>query len=393
MATPSHISAILARIGRDERLSESDQQSLQEWLSTIEFESELLDYYHFLGRSDEVDKALAIFDKQLQTTAIRAIPARAVHRVHFLKTAWFRYAAAIIILFGVTTYFWINNRPAKPLITQMQPVSTVKDIQPGGNRAVLTLSDGRKIELDSMQARTYIKDGDAGIASDQGRLTYKGGTVAASNTMTTPKGGRYQLTLADGSKVWLNAASSITYPTAFTGSTRKVSVTGEAYFEISADARRPFIVSNDSMEVIVFGTHFNVNSYQDNGDIKVTLLEGSVKVKKGNAASVLKPGQQAKVDQQVEVVNNVNIAEVMAWKNGVFNFNRLPLKDAMNEIARWYDVDVVYQGDLASFKFYGKMGRDLTLKQVLSGLSGLSVQFNLTNEKTIVISPNAKIKR
>ncbi|MBO9571981.1 MAG: FecR domain-containing protein, partial [Chitinophagaceae bacterium] len=267
------------------------------------------------------------------------IPSLAEGR-HFLKTAWFRYAAAVLIIFGIGAYLW-NNYKHAPASTAGASAKAVKnDIAPGSNRAVLTLSDGRKVEL-TPETKNIEETGTA-IENNNGRVTYSQGERMVMNTMSTPRGGQYQLTLSDGTRVWLNAASSITYPTSFTEKTREVSITGEAYFEVSTNKSKPFIVSvvskpspfekggsreinrdTDSRgiyQITVLGTSFNVNSYPDETP-KTSLIDGSIKINN----SILKPGQAYTNGK----ITTTNITQDLAWKNGEFNFQDLNLEQAM----------------------------------------------------------------
>ncbi len=200
--------------------------------------------------------------------------------------------------------------------------------------------------------------------------------MVAMNTMTTPKGGQYRVTLGDGTKVWLNAASSITYPTAFTGKKREVSITGEAYFEVSKNKEKPFIVKTSSDEITVLGTSFNINAYADEQSIKTSLLLGTVKI--GN--SFLKPGEGYQDGKIVQT----NVQQDIAWKNGKFNFKNLSLEQVMRQIARWYDVEPVYSNGIPEVKLGGGMDRSLTLVQVLEGLKSLNVNCRLEGRKLII---------
>ncbi len=193
--------------------------------------------------------------------------------------------------------------------------------------------------------------------------------------------------LADGSKVWLNAGSSLLYPVSFISDERKVSVTGEAYFEVAHNVSRPFIVNHGSMEVRVLGTHFNVNAFEDDdSNIKVTLLEGSVKIDNGNAANFLKPGQQALVSKEIKLVNDVNLDLVMAWKNGYFQFDRASLQNVLNQVSRWYDVDVVYEGKNQPRQFVGEIQRDLNLSEMLKLLKINKVNFKIEGKNLSILA-------
>ncbi len=299
-----------------------------------------------------------------------------VSRIHFLKTTWFRYAAAIIvILTGLFIYYNFSRTSGSGnKMSRIAPPSVPADIPPGYNRAVLTLSDGQKIALDSNASET-INDGRLAIANTNGRLNYTGADVVAMNTMTTPRGGQYQLTLSDGTKVWLNAMSSITYPTAFRESKREVTITGEAYFEVTKNKSKPFIVRTLHESINVLGTSFNVNAYADEAE-KTTLVEGSIKIE----GKIVQPGQAFSGGQIIAT----NIDQDIAWKNGAFNFNGADLPQAMRILSRWYDIHVKYEGPVKPRKFRGELPRNLPLSEVLKILKDMDVQFALEGKNLIV---------
>src|SRR6185312_10938857 len=267
---------------------------------------------------------------------------------------WFKVAAAAcIILFFSSFAYWLFHDPAnnKRIASTIIPTTKYEPIKPGGSHAVLTMADGSKIVLDSAQNGNIVS-GNGQIKKQGALLVYDGskplkeGSVVSYNTLSTPRGGQYQLVLPDGSKVWLNASSSIHFPTAFVGNQRNVELTGEAYFEIAKNKEKPFHVNVNGMQVEVLGTHFNVNAYGDEGAIKTSLLEGSVKIKKGNMSGLLKPGQQGvlKKNSNDLEIKSADMDEVIAWKNGLFQFDGADIKTIMREIGRWYDVEIEYKG-------------------------------------------------
>jgi ferric-dicitrate binding protein FerR (iron transport regulator) len=223
-----------------------------------------------------------------------------------------------------------------------------------------------------------------------GQLIYKAknSSGVAYNTMTTPKGRQFSLVLPDGTKAWLNAASSLRYPTAFVGRERKVEVTGEVYFEVAKNKQMPFKVKvNENMEVEVLGTHFNINSYSNEASINTTLLEGSVQISNQSQKQILKPGQQARVnnDQKINIVSDVNLKKVMAWKNGVFDFDDASLQEVMHQLERWYDIEVVYERGVPDIEFVGTLSRDLSLEDVLKGLKLSEVNFRIEGRKLVIM--------
>jgi transmembrane sensor len=339
----------------------------------------------------------AMEQKLAQSIAIKRLLPR-----KWLMTA----AAALVLVTAGSLYLLLQKKQVEPVTV---PVAKALDIAPGSNGAVLTLSDGRRIILDSMGNGQVIEDKGARINIEKGSLSYETthtpGTVY--NTISTPVARQFKLVLPDQSVVWLNAGSSIKYPTAFTGNTREVEMTGEAYFEVTKDAAKPFRVKvNKQLDVEVLGTHFNVNAYEDEEAIKTTLLEGKVKVRQWSmvngqsasagasadqpAAVVLKPGEQAALagaHSPLTIDHSPNVNQVIAWKNGIFNFDGLETKEVMRQLARWYDVQVVYEPGVTSHKFYGDIGRNLSLAQVLEGLKLSGVNCRIEEGKKLIVLP------
>jgi len=322
----------------------------------------------------------------------------APRRIPVYKKYGWAAAAAVLILLAGGVYVW--RMPAKqPAVAVTQPES---DVAPGGNKAMLILAGGKRIVLDSAANGSIARQGNVNIIKlSNGQLVYNLNGNAGEigmNTMATPVGGQYQLTLPDGTKVWLNAASSITYPTAFAGKERKVSIIGEAYFEVANDKARPFTVNvNNESEINVLGTHFNVNAYADETAARTTLLEGSVQISShagGRAEQVvIKPGQQAvaqhpgsNAPRQISVVNEPDVEQAIAWKNGRFNFNGADLHTVMRQLTRWYGINVKYEGNVSDEVFQGELTRDLNLSQVLRILGKMEIKFRIEG-KTLVVMP------
>jgi ferric-dicitrate binding protein FerR (iron transport regulator) len=296
-------------------------------------------------------------------------------------------AAAIFILFVTGSYFlFFNNKSKQEEIVNTEPAKDVK--APETNRAMITLADGQTVFLDSaMNGQLAVQGNIKLVKLGNGQIAYQtaSGEIIKElqyNTLNNPRGSKViDMQLSDGSHVWLNAGSSVTFPIAFVGNERKVSVTGEAYFEISHDKTKPFIVSaNNKADVTVLGTHFNVNAYDDEATLKVTLLEGSISVNN----TIIKPGQQAQVSSDIKVVNNVDLAEVMAWKNGNFKFTRTDLKVIMREIGRWYDVEVSYEGNIPVQLYNVGVPRTANVSEVLRGLEFTGAHFSVEGKKIIV---------
>ena len=342
------------------------------------------------------EEATPAFLEAMEQKLAQSIPVK-----RLLPRKWLMTAAAALVLFTAGSLYLLlqKNAGEKPVTV---PVAKALDIAPGSNGAVLTLSDGRHIVLDSMGNGQVLEDKGARINIEKGSLSYEAthtpGTVY--NTISTPVARQFKLVLPDQSVVWLNAGSSIKYPTAFTGKTREVEMTGEAYFEVAKDAKKPFLVTIPGGTVEVLGTHFNVNAYDDEEAVKTTLLEGSVKVRSaiGNRQSakanefsaILKPGEQAELSRThspLTIHHSPDLEQVVAWKNGIFNFDGLETKEVMRQLARWYDVQVVYEPGVTSHKFYGEIGRNLNLAQVLEGLKLSGVNCRIEEGKKLRVLP------
>lgn len=307
--------------------------------------------------------------------------------------SWMRMAAAAVMILFISgiSYLILTKENKEKIAASFVPSQKTPTILPGGNHAILTMADGTKIILDSIQ-NGKIKLRNASINKQNGLLVYdvssssKAGVSVTYNTLTTPRGGQYQVVLPDGSKIWLNASSSLHFPTAFVGKNREVELTGEAYFEVTKNKQKPFHVKASGMQVEVLGTHFDVNAYSDEDDIRTTLLEGSVKIKRGGVSGLLKPGQQGileKNDNNIKI-KNADVNQVMAWKNGLFQFDGDGIKTIMREVSRWYNVDIVYSGKVPVRSFEGKISRDAQLSDVLKILELSNVKFNVMGRKIIV---------
>ena len=296
--------------------------------------------------------------------------------------------AASFIGILVLGYFLLSPPSKEPAVVVTKIDSTEQDISPGRNGGILTLSNGEEILLDEKANGTVANEGQVKVVKEDGQITYEGENESGNyyNVLRTPRGRQYHLVLADGSKVWLNASSSISYPATFSNNERVIEITGEAYLEVARDLSKPFRVKlYDGSRIEVTGTHFNVNSYPDESDVKTTLLEGGVRVSKGREILKLKPGQQAvTASNTMKMYPGVNIEEVMAWKNGFFSFQKTGLKTIMREISRWYDVDVIYEGNVPEVSFSGEIGRSLTLKQVLSILDETRIHYKIEGKKLII---------
>lgn len=303
-------------------------------------------------------------------------------------------AACFIAIFAGMTYFILEGHKQTTIVqTGSQANET---IVPGSSKAVLTLADGSMVVLDSAMNTNLSQRGKNDILKVQrGQLVYKSMPAAKQltyNKISIPRGGEFRLVLSDGTKVWLNSASSIRYPVAFAGKERRVELDGEAYFEVTHNASKPFKVAVNGTEIQVLGTHFNINAYKEEPGLRATLLEGSIKLLTSTGRSVIiKPGQQAEVDDDnhIKVNDHVDIQQVVAWQKGLFEFDNTPLTVIMGQISRWYNVDVVYEGQPGKETFGGGINKRQPLSTVLKLLEANGVQFKLEG-RTLIVNPESK---
>ncbi len=312
---------------------------------------------------------------------------------------WIAAAVILVAVSGTGLYFWKAHRSRQAALPVPAVAISHSDLQPGGNKATLLLGDGSVVNLGTVKNGLIRKVAGTLIDKQDGQLRYNVSAadpdkVAAThpapemNTIRTPRGGQYQVILPDGTKVWLNAASSLTYPTAFKGADREVQLNGEAYFEVAGNKSRPFKVMVGNMQIHVLGTHFNVMAYEDENAIRTTLLEGSVNVSIGGASHLLKPGQEARLDRSSDAFNllEVNADEAVAWKKGVFQFGGASIETVMREIVRWYDVDVEYQGR-TNEHFRGTISRDVNASEVFKMLELTGAVHFAVDKKKIIVKP------
>lgn len=310
-----------------------------------------------------------------------------------VKSKWWLYAAAAIFisLLSAGAFYFFRNETAPQIAATKTEIKSNGEIAPGGNKAILTLANGTSINLTNSPNGTLTVQGSSKVSQSNGILQYNNlnnkNSEMLYNTISTPRGGQYQLILTDGTKVWLNAASSLKYPANFIGNERQVTLTGEAYFEVAHNPGKPFIVKLPNLEVEVLGTHFNINSYEDETALQATLLEGSIKINQPSGSKLLKPGQQAQVTQsgEIKIIKKVDVESVIAWKNEKFQFVRADIHNIMRQIERWYDVDVEYQANIATH-FGGSISRNVNLSQVLNIMRQTKkVNFKVEGKKVIVM--------
>ena len=401
--TPERFDFLLQRY-KTGSLTQTEWDELREALTTGDFDERMsLDFAALLHEA----KTHPAWSKQMESelwdkvqskiqgeTAAPEIPVIPIQRRRTGRIWW--AAASVIILLGISTYVYLKPVTAKQSfpVAKVQDPNFKNDVLPGVNKAVLTLAGGKTIVLDSAATGLLAQQGSSQIQNQNGELKY---TSAASsdtannlnseiiyNTLTTNRGQQFPLTLSDGTKVWLNASSSIRYPVAFNSGERTVEITGEAYFEVIHDSKHPFHVKVNGMDVEDLGTHFNINAYPNEKNIATTLLEGSVSI---NNKQVLKPGQQAQYENagNIRIVNDADAEGAIAWKNGQFHFAKVDITSIMRQIERWYDLQIIYEGEKTTDKFTGDIPRTATLTELLSILQMARVHFKLEGNKLTVM--------
>lgn len=304
-------------------------------------------------------------------------------------------AASFVLVISVCAYLYYNMTGSTEQTVAKQEDLLQQDILPPGGTAILTLADGRKVALDGNPNAALTSQGGSAIRNESNGLIYKQGEAAKEviNTVTTPRGVMFSVTLADGTRCWLNTASSLRYPAAFTGNERRVTVTGEVYFDVAKDAKRPFIVMADNSEIRVLGTQFNVNAYSNEASVNTTLVEGKVEVgmPATNDKELLKPGQQARAkrgEAALALINNVDLDEVTGWRNDKFVFQGegATIQDIMKQLQRYYDIEVEYQGKIPDDHFVASMPRSLPISRILEVLQKTErIKFRIDNRKVIVM--------
>lgn len=322
-----------------------------------------------------------------------------LQRIRPLRNIYYKLsvAALVLVFFAAGLYFYSGQQPGIESPKKVRAAINPNDIQPGGNKAILTLADGTRIQLDESRNGMLINQGSIKVHKNSGGVieyTFNkenknsSGGVESSiyNTIETPVGGKYQLNLADGTRVWLNSASSLRFPVIFTSQNREVELKGEAYFEVSKDVGRKFSVRAGNQSVEVLGTHFNINAYADEQSIKTTLLEGEVRVIEltSRSSKLLKPGEQSIVNKNIQV-ERIDTQTEIAWKEGYFNFNSANIETVMRQLGRWYGVHAKYEGKLPEHHFSGAISTELTLLEVLEILEKSNIHFRLDGREVTVM--------
>jgi transmembrane sensor len=329
---------------------------------------------------------------------ISADPRFAGHQhAKWYQSRWLKVAAILLVSlsFGIYFNFFTVKTLNNVQVTYSAPVQALTPIVPGSSKAILTLANGQRIPLNSTTNEEISRQAGINISKNKDGQVFCYASVASTekqptiNRIETPKGGEFQIVLADGTKVWLNSASSLTFPDSFSGDKREVKLTGEGYFEVAKDRKKKFLVNANDATIEVLGTHFNISSYQDEGSILTTLLEGSVKLSKNNNHVILKPGQQASVAHTASQikVSEIDVAEVMAWKNGIFFFKREEVKSVMKKVARWYDIEVEYRGNMQGKVLQGTISRFENIEKLMNAfeLTG-ALHYKIEGRRVIIMN-------
>ncbi|MBV7531102.1 FecR family protein [Chitinophaga sp. sic0106] len=361
--------------------SAEQQQAFETWLQLASPEelSEVMDlYYDALDGEDIISFMPADFPANFQNRMRAALPTQ---RLPKKPTRYLRIAAAVALLLAAGTgVLLLTNKPAPKVAEQV--------IKPGTDKAILTLADGRKVELGGSQNDSIIQSGVQVIQLNSTVISYAGtsGDQHSFNTLTTPRGAQFQIVLPDGSRVWLNAVSSLRYPVAFSNQHRTVELSGQAYFDVTPSTT-PFIVKSGTTSIEVLGTDFDVMAYAEEGPVTTTLVKGSIAVQAGSSRKQLQPGEQVTYNETKKelVLSHPAIEEVIAWKEGEFRFNGVSIIAIMRQLSRWYDVDIRYEGPLPTTAFSGTLSRKENVKQILYALEATEAAHFTIEGNTIVV--------
>jgi transmembrane sensor len=377
-----------------EEITETEHQELQAWVGSSDRAREI---FEELTSEEKLPVEVSHFADSRKRILEKIRAAEPETRVvvemkrGFKWKAWL--AAAVVVIVSVVGFFFLRPAPEAEVVNVEQENDRYKnDIPPGGDKAFLQLGDGTIISLDNSAKGLLAKQGNIAINNKSGELIYSADKNNSDETVyinkiTTEKGGRYRLTLADGTQVWLNAMSTIYFPARFAGKNREVEISGEVYFEVAKNSKMPFIVKYNDMRIEVTGTEFNLKAYNDES-VKTTLIEGSVKVLNGKNEVKLKPGQQAELTEQNDftVKSRVNVDDVIAWKEGKFTFTDADIKNIMAQLQRWYDIEVSYQNGVSTNFSATNISRDLPISELLKLFEETNkVHFKIEGRKVVVI--------
>jgi hypothetical protein len=393
---PEFIHDFLERFAANGHTEEEHQQFIY-WLRTAtrEEQEQVAERYREIAENKSPAETE---NRRLVDTIEVAIDAREMGSakiVPLYRKTWFRVAAAVfIILFSGSVWYIQSRKAVVNAVLATNHAKLVNDVAPGGNLAILVMDGGRQVKLGDARRQTITEKNGSRISDQNGLLSYGiDGTHSGTeiyNTIEVPRKGQYQLRLSDGTKVWLNAESSLAYPVAFTGKDRRVVVTGEAYFEVAKDPARPFHVRQGGLDIQVLGTHFNVNSYSDEQQVKVTLLQGAVQLSASepNSKITLTPGMQGRIRPggKLTATDKVDVDEILAWTQGEFRFRDADLKTIVRQLVRWYDVQVQFRGNTDGRLFTGDMSRNKNLSALLKIFQMSNIHCSLENN-TLIVTP------
>ena len=343
------------------------------------------EYPVFVEPSTVSDNVPAVLQKE------RTLPEKFARKMPIRNISWAIAIVSVIIFLIISAYFGFFLKTKRNKAPDKNKMLTL-DVAPGGNRATLTLGNGVTMILDSEAIGRLAHQGNTVILKTDSALVYsivnnnqsEKPAISEENILTTPRGGQYQLVLPDGTKVWLNASSSITYPTAFTGKQRFVMITGEVYFEVVHNASFPFVVKTVNQVITDLGTCFNIELYPDEGAITTSVLQGSVKIYVGSKANLLFSGQQeiaSVTGESITIKNKADIDKVVAWHNGEFSLTDITTRQLMAEISRWYDMDIEFEGAIPNGQFHGSIKRNLPLSALLKELRAFGIDSQVEGKK------------
>ena len=363
-------------------ITEKEVKEFSDWYDT---DNESLDIpQEFAGSEEQLRKRIFSRIKRRQRQSGRIVY---LTRNPLVKLA----VASAVIVISTASLLYISSHQVSTVENKSVAAATSPGtIVPGGNKAVLILDDGSEVVLDGAVKGTIAENSDSKVVKlEDGQLACSGtnnpSRAVTYNTLSTPRGGQYSITLVDGTKVWLNSSSSLRFPTYFMESERIVELSGEAYFEVATNRDKPFKVKVSDVEVKVLGTHFNIMAYKDEKAIKTTLLEGSVAVSNFTETVSLTPGQQAQIaGNGIGIIKNADTDQAIAWKNGFFNFDGSDIETTMRQIARWYDVEVIYEGKTTEH-FNGTILRNASIEKVLKMLAFTGVVTFSTEGRKIFV--------
>lgn len=374
----------LLRKYNDKTATSEEKRAVEAWYETI---------------NGQEAKHTAYEAAQLKTAIFDRVKAKIEHKEEVpvvkhkfrISTSWLAKAAVLLVIFSVGTFLYFNRN--KPISFASIIKTNKTTIKPGDNNAVLTLADGSTIILNETANGQIGQQSGASITKTKsGELVYSFADNAnaksmAINTVSTPRGGQYHLILTDGTDVWLNANSSIKFPATFAGNERKVEITGEVYFEVFKNKAKPFIVNTGQSQITVLGTHFNVNTYDDEDFEKTTLLEGAIELKRGAEKAILTPGLQASLARSsthIALKEVDDLGTVIAWKNGYFQFDHADLQSVMRQVSRWYNVNVSYKGTILNKEYSGKIPRKTTAEKLIEMLRYSGINCTIENNQITV---------